>query len=68
MDTSLEVGLYTISARQLDRILCVMLKLWETLTIAINVENNGVNVRSVLEREAQETPKTKAVEETAQSP
>ncbi|HLE75852.1 MAG TPA: hypothetical protein VI864_07415 [Candidatus Bathyarchaeia archaeon] len=45
-----------------------MLKLRETLTIAINVENSGENVRSVLEREAQETPRTNAAEETAQSP
>ena len=48
-------------------ILCVKLKLRETLKITVKVENNGVNVGLVLEREAQETPKTKAVEEVALS-
>ena len=45
-----------------------MLKPWETLTVAVNVENSGENVRSVLEREAQETPRTNAAEKTSQSP
>jgi hypothetical protein len=48
-------------------ILCVKLKLRETLEITVNVSNSGENVRLVLEREAQETLKTKAAEETAQS-
>jgi len=48
-------------------ILSVKLKLWEALTITVNLENNGENVGSALEREAQETPKTKAVEEIVQS-
>jgi hypothetical protein len=42
--------------------------MWETLTIAINVENSGENAQLVQEREAQETPRTNAAEETGQSP
>jgi hypothetical protein len=45
-----------------------MLKLQQTLTITINVENNGENAQLVQEREAQETPRTNAAEDTAQSP
>ncbi|HEX9863286.1 MAG TPA: hypothetical protein VGB11_08425, partial [Candidatus Bathyarchaeia archaeon] len=51
-----------------NRILCAMLKLQQTLTITINVENNGENAQLVQEREAQETPRTNAAEDTAQSP
>jgi hypothetical protein len=46
---------------------CVKLKVHETLKITVKVENNGGNVRLVLEGEAQETPKIEAAEEAAPS-
>jgi hypothetical protein len=61
-------GIMLNLVEQNNRILCVMLKPRDTLIIAINVENSGENAQSVLEREAQETPRTNAVEENAQSP
>jgi hypothetical protein len=48
-------------------ILCVKLKVHETLKITVKVENNGENVRLVLEGEARETLKIEAAEETAPS-
>jgi hypothetical protein len=48
-------------------ILCVKLKVHETLKLTVKVEDNGENFRLVLEGEAQETPKTEAAEEAAPS-
>jgi hypothetical protein len=42
-----------------------MLKLRETLTIAITVQGKGEKIRLVQRKEAQETPRTNAAEETA---
>jgi integrase len=59
-DNTLRTTLKYISAR-------VKLKLKETLKITVNVKNNGENVQLVLEREAQETLKTKVAKEAAPS-
>ena len=45
-----------------------MLKMHETITTAINVTNSGENLQLVLRKEAPETPRTSAANETAQSP
>jgi hypothetical protein len=43
-----------------------MLKLKETLTRTIYLQEKGEKIRSVPRKEARETPRTSAVEETSQ--